>query len=111
MFQISLDDFEDLYEDNNITFSSIGFSLTLKRRSTAFILQIYIPSSLFVMISWIGFLMLPGSGERGGMIVTILLVVVSMFLSVVDQVPPGKAVLASLGEITDVCTEFVSSQF
>ena len=70
-------------------FSTVGFVVTLQRRSDAYLLQTYVPSSLFVIISWIGFLMKPGSGERGGMIVTILLVVVSMFLSVVEKVPPG----------------------
>ncbi len=38
----------------------------------------------------IGFLMPPDAGERGGMVVTILLVVVSIFLSVVQTVPPGN---------------------
>jgi len=32
----------------------------------------------------------PDAGERGGMVVTILLVVVSIFLSVVQTVPPGN---------------------
>jgi hypothetical protein len=32
----------------------------------------------------------PDAGERGGMVVTILLVVVSIFLSVVKTVPSGN---------------------
>jgi hypothetical protein len=38
----------------------------------------------------IGFLMPPDAGERGGMVVTILLVIVSIFLSVVQTVPSGN---------------------
>ncbi len=38
----------------------------------------------------IGFLMPPDGGERGGMVVTILLVIVSIFLSVVQTVPSGN---------------------
>ena len=32
----------------------------------------------------------PDAGERGGMVVTILLVIVSIFLSVVQTVPSGN---------------------
>ena len=38
----------------------------------------------------IGFLMSPDEAERGGMVVTILLVIVSIFLSVVQTVPSGN---------------------
>jgi hypothetical protein len=44
---------------------------------------------MFVLISWIGFVIPHDSGERTGMIVTLLLVVVSMYLAVVAASPKG----------------------
>jgi len=44
---------------------------------------------MFVLISWISFVIPHDSGERTGMIVTLLLVVVSMYLAVVAASPKG----------------------
>ena len=48
------------------------------------------PSAMFVVVSWISFLMPLNGGERAGLLVTLFLVLVSMFLTVVTTAPKGK---------------------
>ena len=48
------------------------------------------PSGMFVIVSWISFLMPLGGGERAGLLVTLFLVLVSMFLQVVTTAPKGE---------------------
>jgi hypothetical protein len=67
-----------------------GFTLRLHRWRTPFLVQTFMPSTLFIFISWIVFLMPPGSGDRTNLLITILLVIVSMFLSVGANVPQGN---------------------
>jgi hypothetical protein len=71
-------------------FSVTGIDIWLTRTTTPFLLQFYLPSAMFVLISWISFVVPHDSGERTGMIVTLLLVVVSMYLAVVASSPKGK---------------------
>ena len=71
-------------------YSAPGFIVHLTRNRASFILQIYMPSILFVVISWISFVIPHDSGERGALVITLLLVVVSMFLAVVAGSPRGK---------------------
>ena len=71
-------------------FSVAGIDVWLTRTTSPFLLQFYLPSGMFVLISWISFVVPHDSGERTGMIVTLLLVVVSMYLAVVASSPKGK---------------------
>jgi hypothetical protein len=70
-------------------FSVTGIDIWLSRTTSPFLLQFYLPSGMFVLISWISFVIPHNSGERTGMIVTLLLVVVSMYLAVVASSPKG----------------------
>jgi hypothetical protein len=91
-FQIEI---ADLSEEEKLTiyasgnYSVTGFWVHLKRKTTSHILQIIMPSAMFVVVSWISFLMPLGGGERAGLLVTLFLVLVSMFLSVVNTAPKG----------------------
>ena len=42
------------------TFSVAGFELTLKRKVSHYIITYYLPSGMFVIVSWISFLVPPG---------------------------------------------------
>ena len=76
-------------------YSVTGIDVWLTRNTTPFLLQFYLPSAMFVLTSWISFIIPYNSGERTGMIVTLLLVVVSMYLAVVASSPKGIAVTYS----------------
>ena len=71
IFQISYNPFDELYDDLGRNFSTVGFVVTLQRRSDAYLLQTYVPSSLFVIISWIARAVIhgnpppPKSGSNG----------------------------------------------
>ena len=71
-------------------YSVAGFWVILERKVTSHILQIIMPSAMFVVVSWISFLMPLNGGERAGLLVTLFLVLVSMFLQVVVTAPKGK---------------------
>ena len=45
---------------------------------------------MFIVISWISFIIPPESGERSGLAVTLLLVIVSMYLAVVRDSPTSN---------------------
>ena len=69
--------------------SVAGFDLKLTRLKGAYILQIFMPSGMFILISWISFVIPPENGERAGLAVTLLLVIVSMYLAIVNTSPKG----------------------
>ena len=71
-----------------------GFELTLKRKITPFILSYYLPSGMFVIVSWISFLVpahnIPG---RMGTIMTLLLVLINIFNSIRTHRPKADGKL------------------
>lgn len=91
---------EDLSEVEKLTvypsgnYSVTGFWINLERKIMSHLLQIIMPSAMFVMVSWISFLMPIDGGERAGLLVTLFLVLVSMFLSVVSTAPRAQFLTA-----------------
>lgn len=80
-------------------FSVTGFEIHLERYKMPLVYQFFFPSAMFVVISWIGFILPLERGERTGMLVTLLLVLVSMFMAAVSSSPKGllfKSCLVSL---------------
>ena len=69
--------------------------MILERKIVSHLLQIIMPSAMFVVVSWISFLMPLNGGERAGLLVTLFLVLVSMFLTVVTTAPKGKFISKS----------------
>ena len=91
-FQVSIEDLEEVekttvYASGN--YSVAGFWIILERKVMSHVLQIIMPSAMFVVVSWISFLMPLNGGERAGLLVTLFLVLVSMFLQVVITAPKG----------------------
>ena len=69
IFQVEI---EDLLEEEKLlifpagNFSVTGFWITLERKIMSHLLQIILPSGIFVVVSWISFLMPLDGGERAG---------------------------------------------
>ena len=63
---------EGLLEDEKLlifpagNFSVTGFWIILERKIMTHLLQIIVPSGIFVVVSWISFLMPLDGGERAG---------------------------------------------
>ena len=64
-----------------------GFELTLQRKVSHYIITYYLPSGMFVIVSWISFLVppeiVPG---RMTLLVTVFLVLVNIFNSITRSV-------------------------
>ena len=75
-------------------YSVAGFELTLRRKISHYIITYYLPSGMFVIVSWISFLVpadiVPG---RMTLLVTVFLVLVNIFNTITTNIPKaeGKA--------------------
>ena len=76
-------------------FSLAGFELVLSRYVSTYIITYYLPSGLFVIVSWISFLIpmevIPG---RMALLVTLFLVLVNIFNTVTTNTPKAEGLTA-----------------
>ena len=94
--------------DSNITFAVVGFSLKLQRYYLQYVLNYYIPSMLFVMASWISFVIPPEAiPGRMAMLITLLLVSINLFDTIIRIQPASRTTLLSIWTL--VCTFFVTA--
>ena len=95
-----------LYAWSN-SFSTVGFKLNLERDYNKHMLSYYFPSLLIVLLSWISFVIppevIPG---RMALLITLILVLVNMFVSVIEKRPPAKATVLDIWMLA--CLIFVS---
>ena len=69
-------------------YSKVGFKLTLDRHPVKHLLSYYFPSLIFVMVSWISFLVPPEIvAGRLGLLFTIFLVLVNIFNTITTNTP------------------------
>ena len=92
-------------------FSAVGFKLILKRYFNKHFLNYYVPSSTFVVVSWASFIIppdvIPG---RMGLLITLLLVLVNLFGTVISTQPPTNTP-TMLAIWILICTLFVKAAF
>ena len=73
---------------NGRYYSAAGFKIKFVRKSRMYILMYYLPSALFVSISWISFFIPPTAyPARFGLLITTILVLVNTFNNVVNNTP------------------------
>ena len=90
--------FHDLEEDRKTvdltsgTYAACGFRVHLERKSHQLIFQIYLPCILFVVVSWISFLIRPSVVPgRMALLVTLFLVLVNIFNNVRSMAPSSSS--------------------
>ena len=73
----------------NETFSQAGFNLILDRNPTKFLANVYVPTILLTLSSFIGFLIPVGAeeGRRMALLVTIFLMLVTLSGTVQEKAP------------------------
>ena len=80
-----------LLTSHMFSISLAGFEMILTRHVSHYIITYYLPSGLFVVVSWISFLVppdvIPG---RMALLVTLFLVLVNIFNNVTTNTPKGS---------------------
>ena len=69
-------------------YSVAGFELTLTRKMMHYIVTCYLPSGMFVVVSWISFLVPPDIVPgRMALLVTVFLVLINIFNTITTNIP------------------------
>ena len=72
-------------------FSVAGFEMVLERHLSHYLITYYLPSGLFVVVSWISFMVppdiIPG---RMALLVTLFLVLVNIFNNITTNTPKAE---------------------
>ena len=77
----------------NITLPMFAWRIQLKRLMLPFVVKEFIPTALLVMVSWISFLITPECVPgRGGLLVTLLLVLTTMYVHELNTSPSVKGI-------------------
>ena len=78
-------------------YSVAGFELTLRRKVSHYIITYYLPSGMFVIVSWISFLVppeiVPG---RMTLLVTVFLVLVNIFNTITTNIPKAEGLTGNI---------------
>jgi len=70
------------------SYASCGFQVRIQRKQMQFVVQVYLPSFMFVIVSWVSFLVKPEVVPgRMAMLVTLFLVLINIFNSVREGAP------------------------
>jgi len=76
-------------------FSLAGFEMSLERHFMSYIITYYLPSGLFVVVSWISFLIPPDIVPgRMALLITLFLVLVNIFNNVTTNSPKAETLTA-----------------
>ena len=93
-YQITINDLppdETHYMALGMNYSVAGFEMILQRKMSFYIVTYYLPSGLFVVVSWISFLVnpevIPG---RMTLLVTIFLVLINIFNTIQTNSPKAE---------------------
>ena len=88
-------------------YSVAGFELTLRRKVSHYIITYYLPSGMFVIVSWISFLVPPDIVPgRMTLLVTVFLVLVNIFNTITTNIPKAEG-LTAIEAWVIVCVLFV----
>ncbi|XP_023326380.1 glycine receptor subunit alpha-3 [Eurytemora carolleeae] len=84
-----------LFAGASSNYSMYGFEINLSRSLGPFILSVYLPSAMFVMMSWVSFFIPPDVvPARIVLLVTLCLVLINMFNSTTTRIPVSNTVTA-----------------
>src|SRR5665811_2225752 len=88
-FDVALETHPDyLQQTKSNNYSALSFGVRLRRKLSYHIIQTYVPSTMFTIVSWLSFLVPPDSTPgRMAICVTTLLTVTAMFGSVKQNTP------------------------
>merc|ERR1719350_295926 len=84
-----------VFTGSSSNYSVYGFEVRISRSLGPYILSVYLPSAMFVMMSWVSFFVPPDVvPARIVLLVTLCLVLINMFNSTTTRIPVSNAVTA-----------------
>lgn len=84
-----------MFSGSSSNYSAYGFDIRVSRSIGPFILSIYLPSAMFVTMSWLSFFIPPDIyPARIALLVTLCLMLINMFNSTTSRIPVSNAVTA-----------------
>jgi len=90
-YDITIEQLPDKYQIVKLHsghYAACGFQIRLERKQMQYIVQVYLPSVMFVIVSWVSFLIKPEVVPgRMALLVTLFLVLINIFNSVREQAP------------------------
>ena len=105
-YQITINDLppdETHYVALNMNYSVAGFEMILQRKMSFYIVTYYLPSGLFVVVSWISFLVnpevIPG---RMTLLVTIFLVLINIFNTIQTNSPKAEGLTGNNNQNNEI---------
>ena len=94
------------------TWATCGFKVAMKRKKSQIFVQVYLTSVLLVALSWVSFIInpevVPG---RMGLLVTVFLMLLTLFISVKRDAPPSNDFLNAADLFVIVCIGHVFLAF
>merc|ERR1719150_3074485 len=107
---IQIEDLPEKFTTVNLpsgSYAACGFQARIQRKQMQFVVQVYLPSFMFVIVSWVSFLVKPEVVPgRMAMLVTLFLVLINIFNSVREQAPISSS-LNAVDLYLVVCIFFV----
>ena len=98
---------EESYNDTYSNYSVAGFELILRRKVSHYIITWYLPSGMFVIVSWFSFLIPPDIVPgRMALLITVFLVLVNIFNTITTNMPKAER-LTAIETYIIVCIFFV----
>ena len=93
-----------LYKWGDTFWPACGFKMELKRKTTQIFFQVYLTSTLLVSVSWVSFIIDPSIVPgRMGLLVTVFLVLINIFISVKRDAPTSSGFLNAVDVFLVVC--------
>ncbi len=81
------------FTGHNLTYSFAGFKLGLRRKATSFILNYYLPSGLFVMVSWTSYVIpIEATPGRVALLITTFLSLANIINSAFQSSPINQGI-------------------
>jgi len=92
---LALPEYKTVFTGSSSNYSVYGFEIKLTRSIGPFILSVYLPSAMFVTMSWVSFVIPPDVvPARIVLLVTLCLVLINMFNSTTTRIPVSNTVTA-----------------
>ena len=95
-------------KSHGVLWATCGFQMAFKRKQTQILCEVYLTSFLLVVVSWVSFIIHPSIvAGRIGLLVTVFLVLINIFIGAKRNAPPSSGFLNALDIFLLVCVGHV----